>query len=203
MSNFLDIAKAKAKLIEGNQRFINNKTLNHIFVPYLDKDKFFTQAPFAVILGCSDSRAPVEMIFDQSQGDLFVIRIAGNLVTPSQLGSIELAIAKFGAPLVVVLSHEHCGAVAATVDECLNQTQLSKNINYIANCIKPSVEPLLNKGLSVEQIITQAIQENAKNSVLEIHKSEIVAQAVALGQVAIIGAHYSLETGLVSFKEAF
>ena len=201
MSKLLSIQAAKTKLIQGNQRFINNQTKNHAFLPHLDKDKPFNQTPFAVILGCSDSRVPIEMIFDQVLGDLFIIRIAGNIVAPSQLGSIEFAITKFNTPLVVVLSHTHCGAIAETINECLHQTNLSKSIHSITDRIKPSVIPLIEQKLSLDELTNQVIIANAQNSITQIQQqSSIIHQAINHQEVAVIGAHYHLETGLVVFE---
>lgn len=199
---YLSSSGAVKKLISGNDRFINNQTQNRVFSPHLNKSQPFSQTPFAVVLGCSDSRVPVEMIFDQHLGDLFIIRIAGNIAAPSQIGSIELAIAKFGVPLVVVLGHAHCGAIAASIDECRDQKSLSKNINFITDRIKPSVIPWLNTGLSNEDLTKKVVEVNIQNSINELQQcSSIIATAIKAEKVQIVGAYYCLETGKVLFNE--
>jgi carbonic anhydrase len=161
------------------------------------------QEPFAIILGCSDSRVPAELVFDQGLGDLFVIRIAGNIVAPSQIGSVEFAIAKFQTPLVVVLGHSNCGAVCATIDALKGESEApSSNELSIVNRIRPVVEPLLETELrhNTEKLIDAAIRSNIRYSVNQLrHGSERIETYTQQGRVRIIGAEYCLDKGKVQF----
>jgi len=161
------------------------------------------QYPFAIVLGCSDSRVPLELIFDQGLGDLFVVRVAGNVVAPSQAGSIEFAAQRFGTPLVVIMGHSGCGAVEATIDEVLNPTaSLSPNLEQVVNRIRPSVNTLLKEepGISRESLSDRAVKANvALMTRLLIRESDLLKNRVEEGRLAVAGAEYSLETGLVDF----
>jgi len=161
------------------------------------------QAPFAIVLGCSDSRVPTEIVFDQGLGDLFVIRVAGNIVAPSQVGSVEFAAGKFGTPLVVVLGHSRCGAVQATLEELRRPTESqSPNLRSIVDRVRPSVEPLLATDLRNDppSLERAAVRANVSASVGHLrHGSELLEQLVARGELLIAGAEYSLETGFVDF----
>lgn len=158
------------------------------------------QHPFAIVLGCSDSRTPVEILFDQGFGDLFVVRIAGNIVAPSVVGSIEFAASQFGTRLVVVMGHTRCGAVAATVKAI--ETGLgpeSRNIRSITDRIAPHIEGLVRPGDS-EGIIREAVRANVRASADHLrHGSALLEQLVVAGRVAVVGAEYELETGAVHF----
>src|SRR5690606_1681146 len=161
------------------------------------------QQPFAVILGCSDSRVPAEIVFDQGLGDLFVIRVAGNIVAPSQIGSIEYAAEVTGARLVVVLGHSNCGAIQATIDELQRpQANRSRNLRSIVDRIRPSVETLFETGLSQDRaaLVRFAVRANIRASVDHLrHGSEILERLTAEDGLLVVGAEYSLETGLVEF----
>jgi len=171
------------------------------------------QKPFAIILGCSDARVPAEIIFDQGLGDLFVIRVAGNVVAPSQIGSIEFAAARFGTRLVVVLGHSRCGAVLATLEELRRpETGGSANIRSIVEFIRPSVEPLLPGGSGSpsfapsfedeESLVRQAVTANVRTSVARLrHGSEVLDDLIQRDGLVIAGAEYSLETGRVEFHQ--
>jgi carbonic anhydrase len=163
------------------------------------------QQPYAIILGCSDSRVPAEIIFDQGLGDLFVIRVAGNIVAPSQIGSVEFAAAKFDTPLVVVLGHSRCGAIEATLDELRQPAaRQSRNLRSIVNRVRPSVEALLATDLrdDPEALAREAVRANVRASVDQLrHGSEILEELVASRGLRIVGAEYSLETGLVDFHD--
>src|SRR5262245_42299766 len=160
------------------------------------------QEPLAVILGCSDSRVPVEVVFDQGFGDLFVIRVAGNIVAPSQIGSVEFAAERLGTRLVVVLGHTHCGAVQATLED-LQQTQSqSWNMNSIVSRIRPSVEGLLATELKHDHdaLVTQAVRANVRASVNQLrHGSDVLERLSRADGLRIVGAEYSLDTGVVDF----
>lgn len=159
------------------------------------------QSPFAIVLACSDSRVPVELIFDQGLGDLFVIRVAGNVVAPSQVGSVEFAAAQLGTRLVVVLGHSNCGAVDAALGELRRQEeQRSPNLRAIVDRIRPAIEPLLEA--DADTPLHDAVIANVFRSVDRLqHGSTIVENLVASGDLTIIGAEYSIETGIVSFLE--
>jgi len=161
------------------------------------------QNPFATILACSDSRVPVELVFDQGLGDLFVIRVAGNIVAPSQIGSIEFAASQFGTRLVVVLGHSNCGAVIATLKELsLEQTHRSPNLRAIVDRVRPAIEPIVQAHThSDEATLTgAAVRANILASVDKLsHGSLILEQLIESGELTIVGAEYSIETGKVEF----
>lgn len=163
------------------------------------------QAPYAIVLGCSDSRVPVEIIFDVGLGDLFVIRVAGNIVAPSLIGSVELAAEKFGARLVVVLGHTECGAIEATLDALQEPAEKrSQHINSIVEYVRPSVEGLLASGLEYdrETLIDMAVRSNVQTTVNGLrHGSETLEKLILEEGLQVVGAEYSLQTGIVDFFE--
>jgi carbonic anhydrase len=159
------------------------------------------QQPFAIVLGCSDSRVPAEIVFDQGLGDLFVIRVAGNIVAPSQVGSVEFAASRFGTRLVVVLGHSRCGAVQATIEE-LQQPAVhqSRNLRSIVDRVRPAVEPLLQTELrqDADALLRHAVRANVRASANHLrHGSEILEQLIRDTGLLVVGAEYSLETGAV------
>ena len=161
------------------------------------------QEPFAIILGCSDSRVPAEIVFDQGLGDLFVIRVAGNIVASSQVGSVEFAAARFGTRLVVVLGHSRCGAILATLEELqLATANQSRNLRSIVDRIRPSVEALLATDLkyNLDTLMQQAVRANVRASANHLrHGSEVLEELIQRNQLLVVGAEYSLETGMVEF----
>jgi len=161
------------------------------------------QQPFAVVLGCSDSRVPVEIVFDQGPGDLFVIRVAGNIVASSQIGSVEFAAAQFGVRLVVVMGHTRCGAIQATLEELQRPGRnQSRNLRSIVDRIRPSVEGLLETELKGDPsaLAAQATRSNVRSSTNQLrHGSDILERLVEQGQLLIVGAEYCLDTGVVDF----
>jgi carbonic anhydrase len=161
------------------------------------------QAPFAIVLGCSDSRVPAEMIFDQGLGDLFVIRVAGNIVAPSQIGSVEFAAERFGTRLVVVLGHTRCGAVEATVDELRRPTERqSRNLASIVSRIRPAVEELLATDVArdPETLLRHAARANVRAAANALrHGSDIIERLIERDGLVVVGAEYALETGVVDF----
>ncbi|MBW1886656.1 MAG: carbonic anhydrase [Deltaproteobacteria bacterium] len=194
-------------LREGNRRFASgtrtgDKQLSHLHQAESAKG----QEPFAIILGCSDSRVPAEIVFDQGLGDLFVIRVAGNIVAPSQVGSVEFAAARFGTRLVVVLGHSECGAILATLEELQQSSEFqSRNLRSIVDRVRPSVEKLLTTDLKhdVDALVQQAVRANVGVSVNHLrHGSEILEQLIQNEGLLVVGAEYSLETGLVEFIDA-
>ncbi|MBT8102355.1 MAG: carbonic anhydrase [Gammaproteobacteria bacterium] len=161
------------------------------------------QNPFAIILACSDSRVPVELVFDQGFGDLFVIRVAGNVVAPSQIGSIEFAASQFGTKLVVVLGHSNCGAVIAALKElALEQTHRSPNLRAIVDRVRPAIEPVLDahKNSDTDTLTSAAVRANIIASVERLsHGSLILEQLINDDKLTVVGAEYSIETGEVDF----
>jgi carbonic anhydrase len=161
------------------------------------------QAPFAIILGCSDSRVPAEIVFDQGLGDLFVIRVAGNIVAPSQVGSVEFAAEAFGTRLVVVLGHSQCGAILATIKELEQPAgNQSRNLASIVDRVRPSVEGLMRTELrhNHDALVQEAVRSNVRASVNHLrHGSAILEHLVESDGLRIVGAEYALETGVVEF----
>ena len=161
------------------------------------------QEPFAVVLGCSDSRVPAEIVFDQGLGDLFVIRVAGNIVAPSLVGSVEFAAETFGTRLVVVLGHSSCGAVQATVDALERPAGGgSPNLRSIVDRIRPAVAPLFETELRHvrDALVRRAVRANVRASAHHLrHGSELLERLIARDGLLVVGAEYSLETGVVEF----
>lgn len=192
------------RLRDGNRRFVAEiRSENAVASQTRRREVALAQEPFAVILGCSDSRVPAELVFDQGLGDLFVIRVAGNIVAPSQIGSVEFAVGRYGTRLVVVLGHTRCGAILATIDELQRRTEeQSRNLRSIVDRIRPSVAALMDAGLAQDrdELVHQAIRANIRMSVNQLrHGSEILEQQVQAQGLLIVGAEYSLETGVVEF----
>ena len=161
------------------------------------------QEPFAIVLGCSDSRVPAELVFDRGLGDLFVIRVAGNIVAPSQVGSVEFAAERFGTRLVVVLGHSSCGAILATLEELGRPSEhRSRNLRSIVDRIRPSVEALLATELEgdPEALVREAVRANIRSSANQLrHGSEVLELLIQRDGLLVVGAEYSLETGVVDF----
>ncbi len=195
---------ALEKLREGNQRFASGVRSIDTHLGQSQRSELVGgQEPFAVILGCSDSRVPVEIIFDQGLGDLFVIRVAGNIVAPSHIGSVEFAAEAFGTRLVVVLGHSSCGAVTATVDELQRPRESrSPNLRDIVDRVRPSVEGLLKTELRHQRsaLIEEAVRANIRASADHLrHGSKVLEGLIKNDGLLVVGAEYSLETGLVDF----
>jgi len=200
----LTATDALERLREGNRRFVAGVRSLETLTSQTRRGEFVSgQKPFAVILGCSDSRVPVELVFDQGLGDLFVIRVAGNIVAPSQVGSVEFAAAQFGTRLVVVLGHTRCSAVQSTVDELLRPTEnQSRNLRSIVDRIRPAVAGLLETDLGRDRdaLSRQAVRANVRVSANALrHGSPILEELVESNQLMIVGAEYALETGEVAF----
>jgi carbonic anhydrase len=196
--------EALARLKEGNQRFSSNGRSSGAYRTQSGgADPSDSQEPFAIILGCSDSRVPAEIVFDQGLGDLFVIRVAGNIVAPSQVGSVEFAAERFGTRLVVVLGHSHCGAIEATLDELRRPTEgQSRNLRAIVDRVRPSVVGLLATDLKddPEALMQQAVRMNIRASADHLrHGSEVLEELIQQNGLLVVGAEYSLESGVVEF----
>lgn len=197
---------ALVRLREGNRRFVaNESTASPLLTPSQRLALTNGQAPFAIVLGCSDSRVPAELVFDQGFGDLFVIRVAGNIVAPSQVGSVEFAAARFGTRLVVVMGHSQCGAVTAAVEEVLGRaTSESRNLRSIVNRVRPSVQAVVSGGSdrSVDALVTDAVRANVRASVDHLrHGSALLEGLIQRDGLRVVGAEYSLESSVVTFFE--
>jgi carbonic anhydrase len=198
--------EALALLRNGNRRYVAD-VRSHDTLPSRARriELAAGQEPFAAILGCSDSRVPVEIVFDQGLGDLFVIRVAGNIVAPSQIGSVEFAAEQFGTRLVVVLGHSRCGAIEATLEQLQRPKEnQSRNLHSIVDLVRPSVEGLLATDLrhDLNALIHQAVRANIRASVDHLrHGSEIIEHLIQEDGLLVVGAEYSLETGMVDFFE--
>ncbi|MFN2300859.1 MAG: carbonic anhydrase [Gammaproteobacteria bacterium] len=198
--------EALARLREGNERFVSEQRNGGYSSQARRMQLTDRQEPFAIVLGCSDSRVPAEIVFDQGLGDLFVIRVAGNVVAPSQVGSVEFAAEQFHTRLVVVLGHSSCGAIAATLDELRRPTEnQSPNLRSIVDRVRPAVEPLLAETakLDADTLMQRAVRANVQASVTQLrHGSDILERLVQGDGLLIVGAEYSLETGEVDFHDA-
>lgn len=201
--------EALALLKEGNARYVDSLSNTDPSMqrrPELIRD----QDPLAIILGCSDARVPVEIVFDQGLGDLFVIRVAGNVVAPSQIGSIEFAAEKFNTQLVVVLGHSNCGAVTACVDALINpEKNYTPNLQSIVDRIRPSVYNLHElatangQDVNASELLQRSIRANVRMSVSQLkHGSRALEDLTSSGQLLIVGAEYNLETGKVRFLDS-
>jgi carbonic anhydrase len=201
----LTALEALARLQGGNRRFVANQTTSEPIDRVRRAALAAGQEPFAIILGCSDSRVPAELVFDQGFGDLFVIRVAGNIVAPSQIGSVEFAASRFDTRLVVVLGHSGCGAITATLEEITGHaTSQSRNLRSIVNRVRPSVETLLSgrRDHDPEALIRDAVRANVRASVNHLrHGSTLLEQLSRSSGLRVLGAEYSLETGVVTFLD--
>ncbi len=192
------------QLKAGNKRFLEGRS-DQTIGSSLKKLKEFAQngqLPKAIVLCCSDSRAPVEMIFDQDIGDLFVIRVAGNIVAPSLVGSVEFAVSTFGTQIVLVMGHNLCGAISATLNHIENSQALSsENIHDIVSRIKPHVYPIsLMENLSRDQKLKRAVEANVYASVAQLaHSSRLIEDLVQKQRLKIIGSVLDLNSGAVDF----
>ena len=196
--------EALALLREGNRRFAANQATSGSVSNQARREALVSgQEPFAIVLGCSDSRVPAELVFDQGFGDLFVIRVAGNIVAPSQVGSVEFAAARFGTRLVVVLGHSQCGAITATLEGLLGKSSnSSRNLRSIVDRVRPSVETLLigRKELDMNVVVHEAVRANVRASANHLrHGSALLEQLIREDGLLVVGADYSLESGRVSF----
>jgi len=191
-------------LRDGNRRFVSDTRNSDSATGSRRRIELAAQQyPFAIVLGCSDSRVPAEIVFDQGLGDLFVIRVAGNIVAPSQIGSVEFAAERYSTRLVVVLGHSSCGAIMATLEELgRNSREQSPNLRSIVNRVRPSVQPLLSTSLvnDPQALMQHAVRANIRMSADHLrHGSELLEQLIQNAGLLIVGAEYDLETGVVEF----
>ena len=200
--------EALERLREGNRRFVSEARSSDTLTSHERRVELaLGQEPFAIILGCSDSRVPAELVFDQGLGDLFVIRVAGNIVASSQVDSVEFAAERFGTRLVVVLGHSQCGAVTATLEELRQPLEKqSRKLHSIVNRIRPAVEPLLatDPGRDPVALLGDAVRANIHAATSHLrHGSEILEYLIERNEILVVGAEYSLETGIVDFFDSF
>jgi carbonic anhydrase len=196
--------EALNRLRDGNQRFAANAQSVDGFVHQTKRIELtMIQSPIAIILGCSDARVPAEIVFDQGLGDLFVIRVAGNIVAPSQVGSVEFAAERFGTRLVVVLGHSQCGAILATIEELRRPTATqSRNLYAIVDRVRPSIEVLLETEVANDHdaLVRHAVRANIRASADHLrHGSPVLEHLIRNDELLVVGAEYSLETGVVDF----
>jgi carbonic anhydrase len=194
--------EALEKIREGNRRFVSGVISVETLASHMRRgQEEQAQEPVAIVLGCSDARVPAEIVFDQGLGHLFVIRVAGNIVAPSQVGSVEFAAERFGIRLVVVLGHSRCGAILATLEELRRPTATqSRNLKSIVDRVRPSVEALLPAGLSDEALVREAVRANIRFSVNHLRQgSETLENLIHKDGLMVVGAEYSLTTGVVDF----
>jgi carbonic anhydrase len=202
----LSAAEALRRLRAGNRRYASNASTSRDVRDDTRRTELIErQEPFAIVLGCSDSRVPAEIVFDQGLGDLFVIRVAGNIVAPSQIGSVEFAAGRFGTRLVVVLGHSGCGAVVATLEDLQGSPRAdSPNLASIVNRVRPAVESLLEGSTTLDprRLLSLAVRANIRASANQLrHGSRLIEQLIQENGLLVIGAEYSLDTGIVEFFE--
>jgi carbonic anhydrase len=198
----LPAREALARLVEGNRRYMQNVRSVDSMLSH-SRRQLHPQRPFAIVLGCSDSRAPAEVVFDQGLGDLFVIRVAGNIVAPSQVGSVEFAAERFGTRLVVVMGHSSCGAIDAAIEAVARrQGPTSRNLMSIVDRVRPSIESLVATELARDpaRLHREAVRANVRASVSHLrHSSEIIERLVDREGLLVVGAELDLGTGEVAF----
>jgi carbonic anhydrase len=194
--------EALDRLREGNRRFVADVREGG-GLGARRREVAAAQEPFAILLGCSDSRVPAEIVFDQGLGDLFVVRVAGNIVAPSQVGSAEFAASQYRTRLIVVLGHSQCGAILATLEELRRPAgDQSRNLRSIVDRVRPSIEPLLSTELASrpDELVRQAVRANIRASASQLrHGSEVLEELIQNEGLIVVGAEYSLESGLVDF----
>ncbi len=199
----LTALEALDRLRAGNARFASHVISIDSLTRHLDRASLMkAQQPFAVLLGCSDSRAPAELVFDQGLGDLFVIRVAGNVVSPSQVGSVEFAVEHFGTRLVVVMGHTLCGAVDATIDAVdRGLPAASDGLMSIVERVRPAVDAARLAGAAERAAVARAATRiNVKMAVEHLrHGSPMLERHLAREGLMVMGAEYDLETGKVEF----
>jgi carbonic anhydrase len=197
--------EALARLREGNQRYAHNVRSVDSMISHSRRGDLTLQSPCAIVLGCSDSRAPAEIVFDQGLGDLFVIRVAGNIVAPSQIGSVEFAAERFGTRLVVVMGHTQCGAIEAAIEAVTGEHgTASRNQLSIVNRVRPNIEGLVATELARDpvRLRREAMRANVRASVNHLrHGSDVIERLSGHGGLVVVGAELDLVTGEVTFFE--
>ena len=198
--------EALERLRDGNRRFASDVPTSGMLSGKTGRSELVAeQNPFAIILGCSDSRVPAEIVFDQGLGDLFVIRVAGNIVAPTQIGSVEYAVEQYGTPLVLVLGHSNCGAVQAALSDLRRPSKnRSPNLHSIVSRISPSIEslPRDNVAGNEDELMRRAVRANIRTSVDSLcHGSGVIERLIEANKLRVTGAEYSIETGVVEFLD--
>ncbi|MDF2691744.1 MAG: carbonic anhydrase [Labilithrix sp.] len=198
--------EALRRLREGNRRFVQNvRSVDSLLSQAARRSLVAAQAPIAIVLSCSDSRAPAELVFDQGLGDLFVVRVAGNVVAPTLVGSVEFAAASFGTELVVVMGHSHCGVIAATFDCIAGGRAVSDNVRDVVERIRPAIEAVVQPAptpLPADRaaLLAAATRANVRASADQLRRgSKLLGDLIDRGRLLVVGAEYSLETGEVHF----
>jgi carbonic anhydrase len=190
-------SQALQKLMEGNARFVSGSVMHPNQSAEIRQELILGQHPFAVVVGCSDSRVPPELIFDQGLGDIFMVRTAGQVLDDVALGSIEYAVEHLDVPLVVVLGHDSCGAVKATVEE----GEVPGHLDSLVKFIQPAVEKAKKNG-NERELLNNSIDNNINNIVEELNTSlPILSEKVQKGELKILGARFQLDTGTVKIFE--
>lgn len=201
----VDAPTALARLRAGNDRFSSNvRSVDALLSQLRRADLSERQSPIAVVVGCSDARAPAEIVFDQGLGDLFVVRVAGNVVAPSQVGSVEFAAERFRTRLVVVMGHTRCGAIDAAVEDALDAPgdATSQNIGSIVSRVRPAVDALIAAGMGADRaaLARAAVRANVRAAADHLrHGSPVLESLIANHGLMVVGAEYDLETGVVDF----
>ena len=198
--------EAIQRLLEGNKRYVSDNCQGSALTNHARRSEVASgQAPFAIVLSCADSRVPVEMIFDQGLGDLFVVRVAGNIATPTQIGSIEFAATAFGTPLIIVMGHSRCGAIAQTLAAIEDPSaELSPNLQSLAEEVAPTIRDLISTPAAEDRdtLIAECVRANVRHSITQLSgRSQVLRQLVDSNQLTIVGAEYSLDTGTVEFLD--
>lgn len=181
---------ALERLFEGNHRFVEDR-LHHVPIGARLREVAPAQAPFAAVLGCSDSRVPAEIVFDCSLGDLFVVRNAGHVLSPAVVGSLEFAVLRFRVPLIVVLGHTRCGAIQAAIESAEDEAATG-SIGAVLEGVRPAV--LRSRSLS-GNLLSHAVLAHIENTVAELTRGPVLGPLVAEGRLRIAGARYDLDTG--------
>lgn len=192
--------EALDRLKQGNSRFFSGDSNNDIITANARRAQIMTQSPFAVVLGCSDSRVPIEIVFNQSLGDVFSIRVAGNIVDPATLGSIEYAIKHLNSKILVIMGHEGCGAVTAATWPVQEQQKEPENVRYLLDAVSPSVQNL-PKIRDKKARMREAVIANIRWQVAKVKQNPVVAAAIESNQIQVVGAFYDISSGAVDFLE--
>lgn len=188
-SRSLSPDEALQKLMEGNQRFVKHLSRHPQQTQSRLKEVAQAQHPFATVLSCADSRVPAEIVFDRGIGDIFDVRVAGNIVTPEVMGSIEYAVVLLETPVLMVLGHERCGAVTAAVKE---ESLPNSQIDTFVKAIKPALEKVKDKP---GDLIDNAVTANVEYQIEKLKQAPLLSERMNSGQLKIVGGRYDLDTG--------
>jgi carbonic anhydrase len=201
MTNVLSADEALQRLVEGNRRFLEGKSRNAVFCPETLAKLADGQKPFATILGCSDSRVAPEIVFDAGLGELFIIRVAGNVVSPEIIGSLQYAAMHLETLLFVVLGHEGCGAVHAALDQIQHGTDQPSRVAALLRGITPGLAGLGPMD-DADEGMRRAVEANVRWSMRQVRETPEGKQRAAEGRLKLVGAVYEIATGRVRWLEA-